>query len=260
MIDLKLNFDRPGLLVSVRNDSEAVTAIAAGADVIDVKEPSRGPLGGADFAAIAEVVRVVDGRAMVTAALGELDELQQRAKQRTPVQLPAGVSLFKIGLAGCATRDDWRAEWQAAIDSVDCGTNNERPSPVAVVYADWKSAAAPTPDEVFRAAVDVGCPALLIDTWQKSTGSLFDHWNSSDLRVFLKRVQAAQILAVLAGSLSITSLPAALSLMPDLIAVRGAACDRGRNGAVSAMRVQELKQQIAAHRTKRPPRLSIGRQ
>ena len=49
----------PGLLVSVRSVAEAQEAVAGGAAIIDVKEPSRGPLGRADAgvtAAIAEAV------------------------------------------------------------------------------------------------------------------------------------------------------------------------------------------------------------
>ena len=53
----------PGLLVSVRSAAEAITALEAGADVIDVKEPSRGALGAADCETIAAVVRAVAGRA-----------------------------------------------------------------------------------------------------------------------------------------------------------------------------------------------------
>ena len=34
-----------GLLVSVRNVEEALAALEGGASLIDVKEPSRGPLG-----------------------------------------------------------------------------------------------------------------------------------------------------------------------------------------------------------------------
>src|SRR5207244_7336185 len=37
-----------GLLVSVRSAAEAETALAGGADVVDVKEPRRGALGPAD--------------------------------------------------------------------------------------------------------------------------------------------------------------------------------------------------------------------
>ncbi len=36
------------LLVSVRSAAEAEIALSAGADLIDVKEPSRGSLGAAD--------------------------------------------------------------------------------------------------------------------------------------------------------------------------------------------------------------------
>ena len=45
------------LLVSVRSAAEAEAALLGGADVIDVKEPDRGPLGRADDAVIAAVVR-----------------------------------------------------------------------------------------------------------------------------------------------------------------------------------------------------------
>jgi len=37
--------DTPGLLVSVRSADEVDDALAGGADLIDVKEPSRGALG-----------------------------------------------------------------------------------------------------------------------------------------------------------------------------------------------------------------------
>ena len=60
------------LLVSVRSAAEAEAALRGGADVIDVKEPGRGPLGRADDAVIADVVRLVAGRRPVSAALGEL--------------------------------------------------------------------------------------------------------------------------------------------------------------------------------------------
>ncbi len=63
-----------GLLVSVRDAAEAAASLAGGADLIDVKEPARGPLGRADAATIAAVVQAVGGRVPVSAALGELRE------------------------------------------------------------------------------------------------------------------------------------------------------------------------------------------
>ena len=60
MLNLKRNSQLPGLLVSVRNVTEALTALEAGADVIDVKEPTRGSLGAADSATLAAIAQAVE--------------------------------------------------------------------------------------------------------------------------------------------------------------------------------------------------------
>ena len=61
-----------GLLVSVRSVAEAQEAVAGGAAIIDVKEPSRGPLGRADADVTAAIAEAVAGRAQLTVACGEL--------------------------------------------------------------------------------------------------------------------------------------------------------------------------------------------
>jgi len=240
-----LQFETPGLLVSVRNAAEAAVALEGGADIIDVKEPNRGSLGAADAATIAEVVQSVNGRAPVTAALGELVELVSLQKGNDWTRLPTGVSLFKIGLAGCALSGDWRSRWRRAIHSVASTASESEAQPVAVVYADWQAAGAPQPGEVLAAASELECAALLIDTWNKSNGSLFDLWGRECLAGFLAEVRWQNLAVVLAGSLSREDISAAVSLRPNLIAVRGAACEGGRTGTVAAHCVRELKVAIA---------------
>src|SRR4051812_12944434 len=88
------------LLVSVRSAAEAEAALTGGAGLIDVKEPSRGPLGRADDATIAAVVRIVAGRVPVSAALGELADGQ-------PAYPGPGLAFVKRGLAACGARPDW---------------------------------------------------------------------------------------------------------------------------------------------------------
>ncbi len=245
MIKLRHDLDFPGLLVSVRNSAEALTALAAGADVIDVKEPDHGPLGAADPRTIGEIVQAIAGRTPVTAAAGELIDLipAERASQLEPIA--AGVSLFKIGLAGCGCVPDWQARWRRAISDLRTQVTPQPPQPVAVVYADWQAANAPEPNDVLMAGAELGCPALLIDTWDKSAGSLFDLWPADDLRAFLERVRVRRLAVVLAGSLSGEHFSRAVDLEPDLVAVRGAACDAGRSGVVSAARVRKLKRAVA---------------
>jgi uncharacterized protein (UPF0264 family) len=92
-----------------------------------------------------------------------------------------------------------------------------------------------------EAATELRCPALLIDTWSKSGRTLFDHWPLDDLQAFVELVRARGLIAVLAGSLSRENIREAARLGPDLIAVRGAACEGGRGGAVSRDRVAALR-------------------
>jgi (5-formylfuran-3-yl)methyl phosphate synthase len=119
--------------------------------------------------------------------------------------------------------------------------------PVAVVYADWKLARAPEPDQVLSAANEFGCPALLIDTWTKTAGSSFAHWAQESMLPFVERSRRHRLRIVLAGSLGTTQIPQAMALDPDLIAVRGAACEYGRDSVVSHEKVMQLKQLVASY-------------
>jgi (5-formylfuran-3-yl)methyl phosphate synthase len=245
MIKLRHESQFPGLLVSVRNSVEAVTALVAGADVIDVKEPSAGPLGSADRHVIAEIVQAIEGRALVTAAMGELVDLTEANGTTELAPLAAGVSLFKIGLAGCGSKPDWQTHWRDSIAALIGNPKGNSPEAVAVVYADWRAANAPKPNDVLTTGAELGCPALLIDTWNKSAGTLFDIWPVDELRAFLKRVCDRRLAVVLAGSLTGDNIAQAVALGPELVAVRGAACNEGRGGVISAARVRALKHAVA---------------
>jgi uncharacterized protein (UPF0264 family) len=233
--------NRVGLLVSVRDAAEAEVALDGGADVIDIKEPDRGSLGAADAEVMAAVVATIAGRAPVSVAAGEIVDWPQRNFQRTSSEFAPGAAFVKFGLSGCAAMSDWPERWRQAVDSL-----RGSPTPVAVVYADWLSAAAPAPDQVLAEAKLLRCPALLVDTWDKSNGELFDVWPASQLAQFGIRVRDAGIHLVLAGSLGSASLPLAIGCNPTLIAVRGAVCEGDRRGRISLARVRALRAVLKA--------------
>jgi uncharacterized protein (UPF0264 family) len=226
----------PGLLVSVRSAAEAKAALGGGADVIDVKEPADGPLGRAPDRTIAAVVRTVAGRRPVSAALGEL---------RSAGPLPAidGLSFVKLGLAGCRAVD-WRARLEAAEASVAPGV-----AVVAVAYADWRQADAPSPDEVCAFAVARPGRVLLVDTFQKAKAksdaalpptTLLDHLPLQKLSLYCRLCRSGGVRIALAGNLDASCIARLAALAPDWIAVRGAACRGGRAGPVDAQKVREL--------------------
>lgn len=219
------------LLISVRDAQEARTALDAGAHLIDVKDPGRGPLGFAGFETVEQVVHEVAGRVPVSAALGELCDWQQ-----TPAgEFPRGLAYAKLGMAGCARRDDWPQLWKKALEQFPAGVG-----PVAVVYADWPSAAAPPPAEIVIHAAANHCRAVLVDTFDKSKGNLLDWWTLEELANLAEQARRHGMLVVLAGSLNVTTIPQVLVHTPDYIAVRGAACRAGRNGPLDARRVRRL--------------------
>jgi uncharacterized protein (UPF0264 family) len=61
----------------------------------------------------------------------------------------------------------------------------------------------------------------------------------------LHPARQAGLLVVLAGSLSADSIPAALALEPDYVAVRGAACAGSRLSGVEEDRVRELTELVS---------------
>jgi len=225
-----------GLLVSVRNASEAMAALAGGADVIDVKEPNAGPLGAASLDAIAGVVQAVAGAVPVTAATGELGE------GFAAESLPTGVAIAKLGLAGSADRP-WRRQSERWAASLPVST-----SAVLVAYADWQTAEAPAPEEVLSHAVEIGCRGMVFDTWSKAGGCSLDLLDAEILKALIRQAVARGMLTVLAGSMMPERLGEAASYGPTLVGVRGAACVGGRAGHVNTDRVRMLAQRLGACR------------
>ncbi|MGD9644942.1 MAG: (5-formylfuran-3-yl)methyl phosphate synthase [Pirellulales bacterium] len=228
-----------GLLVSVRDVTEALAALEGGADWIDVKEPSRGALGRADVDEMARVVEAIAGRRPVSAALGELDA----QTKHVVAQLPSGLEIVKVGLAGCEPRHGWRDELGAVSNALPVGIGL-----AAVVYADWQRTAAPSPRAVLDVAQETCCQTLLIDTFDKSGSNSLDHWSRNEWTAIGDAVRRAGLRLVLAGSLTVEMFDRALELSPDLIAVRGAACRGGREGRIDVDRVRALASALEARR------------
>lgn len=223
-----------GLLVSVRSGDEARHALAGGADVIDVKEPLLGSLGAAEPRVWDEVLAVVGQAVPVSVALGEL-------RSFSPVPIPTLIRYAKLGLAGCRELRDWPERWAAALRTLPLET-----TPVAVAYADYDEAAAPTADEVFERGRQLGCGGLLLDTFDKTRGGLFDLWSEERVRTWVESARGAGMLVVLAGSLDRTTARRAAQLAPDLIAVRGAVCRASRVGPIDVARIRSLQQDLAS--------------
>lgn len=201
-----------GLLVSVRSAEEARGAHEGGATVIDIKEPTRGPLGRASVKVWRAVRSTVPTGVPVSVALGELTDW---ANPPTPGEW-TGLAYRKVGLA--RSGPDWSDRW-ATIRRRSPG-----PPWVAVAYSDWTTAESPSPDAILDEALAIPeCVGLLVDTWDKSRpGGLDLSWAP-----VVERARSAGRLVALAGRLDLDAIRRLAPLRPDLFAVRGAACTGG---------------------------------
>jgi len=215
------------LLVSVANEAEASAALAGGADLIEA------------------ICAGVAGARPVTAALGnasDADAIFAAARQFAE----AGARWVKVGFAGIASPERVGVLTKAAVDGARTGAAGAAGRPgcgvVAVAFADVDRALGLAPFALVAEAARAGANGLLLDTADKSGPGLRALMDSASLTAFVSSVREAGLLVALAGQLGAADLPFVRDAGADIAGVRGAACEGGRTGHVSADRVRLLRQ------------------
>jgi len=235
------------LLVSVRNVDEALVAAAGGADFIDLKEPRAGALGGLPLATLREVVAALHAagsRLPISATIGDLP-LAPLGPVLDQVRAVAacGVDYVKVGIP----RD---AHAPAALQALHALAGCDA-AIVPVFIAD--AGLAP---EHLQLACALPFAGLMVDTFDKTAGSVFDVMDEAALRGFLARVRAAgpmARLAGLAGALRLAHLPRVRALAPDFAGFRSAVCSGDRGGALDPARLRALHQAMHTEGQLLPP-------
>src|SRR3954470_8139299 len=92
------------LLVSVVDAGGARAAAAAGADIVDVKNPAEGSLGAPSPAVIAGVRAAVPAPLPVSAAIGDMPDLPGTAALAALGAARSGAGFVKVGLWGVCTQ------------------------------------------------------------------------------------------------------------------------------------------------------------
>jgi uncharacterized protein (UPF0264 family) len=221
------------VLVSVRSRAEALMAGAAGAHLIDLKDPAAGALGGLPVETIRETVaalRTGGVEAPISATIGDvpLDQADE-IDRRIAAVAACGVDLVKVGLRGslaAATLERLAAYSAAKI--------------VPVLIADDGVDA-----RLVAHAARLGFAAVMLDTQDKRAGSLFERIATHELAAARQAARTANIPFGLAGALRLADLPRIARLDPDFAGFRSAVCAGARSGALDGERVRELVAALA---------------
>ena len=228
------------LLISPKNEAEAVEAIAGGADIIDVKNPMEGALG-ANFPWVIKRIRQITPENIeVSCTLGEVPNLPGSMSLAALGAATTGVNYVKAGLYGLKTRED--AVY--LMQGVSKAAKDYNPSikVVATGYADACRISTVDPLLVPEIAHQAKADVAMIDTAIKDGKSLFSFLTKPQLRRFVDAAHSYGLKAALAGSLQKEDLPVVYALGADVVGLRGAACtlsDRIK-GQIAREKVREL--------------------
>lgn len=199
------------MLASVTGPAEAEVAIAGGADIVDLKDPSSGSLGALPLARIVETVAAVAGRRKTSAVTGDLPMHPDAVRSAAAAIAGTGVGFVKVGLVP--------GEGQSAVIA---GLRDLAPQArlIAVLFADRE----PDPPRLIQPLAEAGFAGVMLDTADKAGGRLLVHADPAALARFVKAARERGLLVGLAGGLEEPDVPRLLALQPDFLGFRGALC------------------------------------
>lgn len=223
------------LLASVRNLDEALEAAAAGADLIDLKEPLAGALGGLETQDITHITGEIRSRwprRPVSATIGDFAPGDHDARcARAAAVAGCGVDYVKAGI------EPGEHAHKALRSLAGLGL----PTLVIVFLADHG-----VDLPLVQSAAAMGFAGLMVDTADKSTGPLLRHADTQALQSLISIARSHGCLSGLAGSLGPEDVPLLRRLRPDFAGFRGALCDGDRRGRLDSAKVRALRTALRA--------------
>ena len=115
---------------------------------------------------------------------------------------------------------------------------------VAVAYADAARAGTLTPDLIVRRAHGAGASGVLLDTHTKDGIGLLGWITPTALGAWVEGARHEGLLTAVAGSLTLEDFDTVVGAAADVVGVRGAACQGGRQGQVRADKVRALRRRL----------------
>lgn len=236
---MNLRDGRLRFLASVANAAEAELCVAAGAGVIDCKNPSRGALGALDSNTVRAIRAAVPGHIPVSATIGDLPSDPEPVAQAVKAMAGTGAEYVKIGIFPGGDPEAMIAR------TGDLSLGPARL--VGVLLADLDPQLA-----LLSAMARAGYAGVLFDTANKASPALPDLVGGDVLARFVAMAHDHGLFAGLAGSLRLRHIPGLTELAPDVLGFRGALCrDHERTGEIDPGAISAVAAALAKHQRAR---------
>lgn len=220
------------MLASVNSIEEALQALSANVDIIDLKQPALGALGALTTDMVKNIVVGINRRCPVSTTVGDLPMQAEIIYQAAKAMAETGVDYIKIGFFP-------GADWQQTIEQL-AALAQQNIALIAVLFADTQ------PDfSVIAALKNAGFKGVMLDTLNKNKGSLTQIMDKTDIKQFVKQVQDRQLICGLAGSLRLEDVVELVPYKPDYLGFRGALCqEHNRTAQLNKWSIIQIKRAI----------------
>ena len=204
-----------GMLASVNSLAEAHTILKTSVDIIDLKQPEQGALGALSTETVKQIVQAVNARKLLSATIGDIPMQAEPVYKAAKAMADTGVDYIKIGFFP-------GGNWLECLNALN-QLSEKGFQLIAVLFADTQ------PEyKIIKTLKQHGFTGVMLDTMDKSKGSLLEIMQMADIESFVNSANHFQLLSGLAGSLKIADIPELIDLDADYLGFRGALCE-GQN-------------------------------
>jgi len=202
-----------GMLASVNSLEETRLILNTSVNIIDLKQPAQGALGALSTELVKQIVREVNHQKPVSATVGDLPMQPELISNAVNAMTETGVNYIKIGFFP-------GGDWPGTLLKLH-QISQKGHQLIAVLFADTQ------PDiSIIKSLKNTGFTGVMLDTMDKSKGSLTQIMSASEIHAFVSTSKDADLLCGLAGSLKKEDIPELLNLKADYLGFRGALCEQ----------------------------------
>jgi dihydroneopterin aldolase len=222
------------LLVSVKNPAEALLALDAGVDVIDLKDPSNGALGALDLQTTELILQALDGGALVSATVGDSHATIAALTSDIKARAALGVNIIKIAVNDLFAQADF------------CGSmrllSGNGIKLVAVFNAESE-----VDFTLLPKLQQAGFYGAMLDTQIKQR-SLLENQTNAEMQKFVNVCKKCNLVSGLAGSLKPQHIEEICKINPKFIGFRGGVCESFvRESSLSQNKMALVKNVLLKH-------------
>ena len=229
------------LMVSVQNLDEALQALKGGADIVDVKNLQEALVGSAHPHIVRDVRNAIPMERHASVTLGVVPNQVGTVAMAVYTAGVLQATSVKVGFMN--------HEYEAAVETLHAckeALDGFDTKLIGSLFADNTMFGGLEPHLMNKLAIETACDGWLIDTLTKDGRNLFDFIREEELREMVFEGKEAGMSTALSGHLRITDLDELARINPDIVGVRGAACQKldDRTSSVHWEPVAEFKRQV----------------